>query len=414
MSLVADFITLLAALPERPDFWSFVCIPVVAGLVGWFTNWLAIQMTFHPLEFRGIRPWLGWQGIVPRKADKMSGRMVDDILSRLGTLSEIFHEMEPEKIAAHMARMLSARVEDYVDDIMGEHYRVVWENLPLMVRRRVYARVRKALPALMDNLVEDIGDNIDELIDLRGMVVELLRQDRHLMVRLFQDVGRQELEFVVRSGFTFGLLFGLVQMVLWYVWPRPVLMPLFGFVVGYATNWLALNLIFRPLRPVRLGPWTMHGLFLRRQPEVAEAFAALVTHEILTVQHIMASLLMGPKAERTRVLVKKHLRPLLEGGVTRTAIQLALGVEGYAGIKRILVDKTAGLSLAPLQDASFNHERSRNIEKLLCERMQALDSAEFQDLLRPAFKEDEWILIILGAVLGTIAGSLQLLLMFQV
>ncbi|WP_421711006.1 hypothetical protein [Alcanivorax sp.] len=48
----------------------------------------------------------------------------------------------------------------------------------------------------------------------------------------------------------------------------------------------------------------------------------------------------------------------------------------------------------------------------MAERMQALSSEEFQDLLRPAFQEDEWILIVVGGFLGAMAGVGQLLFMF--
>ena len=40
--------------------------------------------------------------------------------------------------------------------------------------------------------------------------------------------------------------------------------------------------------------------------------------------------------------------------------------------------------------------------------MLAMSNEEFQELSRPAFKEDEWILIMLGAVLGAMAGFGQL------
>ena len=36
----------------------------------------------------------------------------------------------------------------------------------------------------------------------------------------------------------------------------------------------------------------------------------------------------------------------------------------------------------------------------------------FQNLLRPAFREDEWILIVLGGVTGFIAGVIHLFVAF--
>ena len=46
------------------------------------------------------------------------------------------------------------------------------------------------------------------------------------------------------------------------------------------------------------------------------------------------------------------------------------------------------------------------------DRMQALSSEDFQDLLRPAFQEDEWILILTGGFLGAWAGLAQLVFVF--
>ncbi|TPS15715.1 DUF445 domain-containing protein, partial [Acinetobacter baumannii] len=34
--------------------------------------------------------------------------------------------------------------------------------------------------------------------------------------------------------------------------------------------------------------------------------------------------------------------------------------------------------------------------------------SEFEGMLRPAFKEDEWALIAVGAVLGFVVGELQI------
>ena len=74
----------------NPEFWKHLSIPVVAALVGWSTNWVAIRLTFQPLEFVGLRPYLGWQGIIPSKAGKMARIFVDKTMFRLGTLEEVF------------------------------------------------------------------------------------------------------------------------------------------------------------------------------------------------------------------------------------------------------------------------------------------------------------------------------------
>mgnify|MGYP001550381809 FL=1 len=50
-----------------------------------------------------------------------------------------------------------------------------------------------------------------------------------------------------------------------------------------------------------------------------------------------------------------------------------------------------------------------DVQNLLVQKMQQLDEKQFEALIRPAFEQDEWILITVGAVLGFVMGELQAL-----
>ncbi|HAU15763.1 MAG TPA: hypothetical protein DCS92_18740, partial [Gammaproteobacteria bacterium] len=73
---------------NHPEFWKYISIPFVAAVVGWSTNWLAIQLTFYPVNFFGIPPWLGWQGIIPKRGKKMAGIVVENTLDKISTMQE--------------------------------------------------------------------------------------------------------------------------------------------------------------------------------------------------------------------------------------------------------------------------------------------------------------------------------------
>ena len=48
--------------------WVYVSVPFAAAVLGWFTKIVAVKMIFYPVEFKGIRPYLGWQGQIPKHA----------------------------------------------------------------------------------------------------------------------------------------------------------------------------------------------------------------------------------------------------------------------------------------------------------------------------------------------------------
>lgn len=401
----------LPAFLSGPQTGLLLSLPLVAALVGWFTNWIAIEMTFRPLRYMGWRfLHLGWQGIVPAKAGKMAGLVVDHALTRLTSLSELFRELQPELLAAHISDHLNRDMVSHIDDVMYRHHPVFWESLPWLVKQRIHARIRRQVPVVVDGIVDELAENIEDLIDLRSMVVRQLSANPALVVRAFREVGASELHFVVRSGLWFGLLFGCVQLAVWLIWPEPWLIPIAGLLVGWVTNWLALNLVFRPLEPVRIGPFRIQGLFLQHKAQVAQRFAALVADEVLTLDNLLQEIMQGPQADRSRAIIRRHLTPVLDNNLVQAVVQFAIGAEGQAQLRQQVLGHVMSLSLHSLAEPRFHHERSRMIENLLYRRMLAMSNADFQNVLRPAFKEDEWILIALGAALGGVAGVLQMLL----
>lgn len=419
VGLYDQLIAFYHAFVNHPDFWAFMSIPLVAGIVGWGTNWVAIQMTFYPVKFLGIPPYLGWQGIIPRKGKKMASITVENTLDKISTMQEIFDQFEPHKIAHHIIKIADTRIEEITDEIMAERNAVLWENLPRILKNRAYTRIRRQLPQLMDGLIEDMQANIEDLVDPKELIIKKLSEDKNLLNRVFWECGEAEFKFVVNSGFWFGLMFGIVQMLWWWFDQSWWIMPAFGLLVGLATNWLALNLIFRPLNPIRIRLWPLsyriilQGLFLRRQNAVSEIYCRIVTSEILTIGHIMNEIFRGPRSDRVKTMLKRHLRKLVDGGVVKTVAQMAVGAEGFVELKRSIHEKTIELSLASFDDPVFSRERGKVVEQMFRERMQAMSAEEFQALLRPAFEEDEWILIVLGGVLGLMAGMAQLIFVFS-
>jgi len=71
--------------------------------------------------------------------------------------------------------------------------------------------------------------------------------------------------------------------------------------------------------------------------------------------------------------------------------------------------ETIDYAFEPLKDPEFNRRRSGPVQELIARRMKKLPPEDYCVMLRSAFKEDEWLLIGVGAALGFVAGWVQLL-----
>lgn len=400
----------------RPDFWGFITIPVVASIVTWLHVWMALKMVFYPIGFWGFKLGnlpVGWQGIVPRKAGKISGILVDQSLSKIGSLDEFFREMKPDEMAEFVSEALMENVDDFIDEVMTERNKTLWENLPNGIKRRIYDHVRKQVPNIMENLVTELTFSVEELVDMRDMVVKQMENDRALMVRMFLRVGQKEIDYIWHMSFWIGLFFGFVQMLVWLVVPWHWTLVFWAGLWGLLTNWIAIWMVFNPIEPKKIVGMTWHGAFMRRQAEVSEVFSHVSTRELFTIRQIMNEMMFGPKADKTRKVVKRHVSKLLDTPIVRTAIQMTMGWEEYAKLKDTIVDKSIAATMVPISDPGLNESRAEKVNELFLERMKKLTPMEFQNLLRPAFREDEWILIVLGGVTGALAGWIQLMLGFK-
>jgi uncharacterized membrane protein YheB (UPF0754 family) len=379
----------------------------MAAVTGWVTNWLAIQMSFYPVRFVGIGA-IGWQGVIPRKAEKMAHICIDRTLQKFGDLNAVYEKLEPHQIVEQVVSQLIPRVDEYIDEIMYENHPVLWDNLPIFLKNRIYQWARAELPSRIEELVEDFGDDLSDLVDLKALLSRELQRHPDLMNRIFQQAGSVELRSVINLGAVIGAVLGALIVPFWTRYPEPWLLPVAGFAVGFITNWLAINLIFAPVEPRRFLFWKVQGLFLRRQSEISDVWARLVAEELITVEKVADAMVNGAQGDRTRAIIQKHLRPLLDNSpVLKTVTQVSVGVTGYTELKKALYQKAVVASGEVFSDPAFNRGRAPVVAQVLAGQMKALGPDEFQGILRPAFHEEELQLMLVGGIFGAVGGLIQ-------
>lgn len=412
---------------------ELISVPLFMGAIGYITNWSAVWMLFYPLEFKGMKIpglWffvrlaprkvqqipgvmhggIGWQGIIPSRAAKMGSIAVDKGIAKLGSPAEFYRQLEPEKIAEHMVTSVQHELRGIVERIMEREHPRLWHDLPPQVREAVHARVRSQLPDIVHDVTEQIGEHIDQLLDVKLMVIRHLEANPELANRIFRDVGRKELRFMVNFGFFFAFLLGFPVVLITEAIPYWFVLPVMGTFVGWATNLVGIWMIFEPIEPRRIFGIKIQGLFLRRQNEAADIYSKVISENVLTLANIGDELLHGPSSDRTRLMLENALRPAVDRatGPARSAVRLLMGGQSYDTIRDSVALEAVQYTMTPLSDPEFNRVQGERIRILVRDRLREMSPADFVEMLRTAMKEDEWLLFLHGAVLGFGAGLLHL------
>ncbi|MDN5862557.1 MAG: DUF445 domain-containing protein, partial [Salinisphaera sp.] len=306
----------------------YASMPLVAAAIGFVTKIVAIWMMFHPIEFFGKPPYLGWQGIVPRKAGVMATIACDTMTSRLISPEDIFNRLDADRIAAEIEKPLLGVVDEMTREVASVYAPGLWESAPEMVKKQIIQHIQKEAPEIVRSIMNDIKADIDSVFDLKDMVITNLMRDKELLNRIFLEVGSGEFRFIRNSGLFFGFAIGIVQAVTWALTQSPWIMPLFGGFTGWFTDWLALKMIFNPKEPTRyLGLVKWQGMFHKRRMEVSSEYGRMIAKQIVTPKNIIDAVLRGRLSDRLFLVVQKQVQRVIDeqSGIARPVVVFAVG-----------------------------------------------------------------------------------------
>jgi len=390
-----------------------IAVPLVTAFIGYITNWAGVKMIFHPEEFVGValgRVKIGWQGVLPSKADTFAR----DVAGNVGAVvspAELAERLDPAEMEHLFEDRLDAELPGIVREVAETLAPGVWDQMAPEAQAMVLTQIRTEGRQVARDVFEDLRGISHELLDLERLVFDLLSGPNvKRLVRLFQEIGGKELRKIINLGFWLGLVVGIFQAATYTTFDQWWLMPIVGGIVGLGTNWLALQMIFRPVEPTRyLGLVTYQGMFPSRQDEIAEDYGRITAREILTPANLLRLVTEGEAGHRIAEVVLRRVderiqaaRPMVEMLTQRTLTE-----QDVAAVQALLVARV-GEALPELRPEIEAHIEERlQVAELVESRLKAMPKLEFERLLRGIFEQDEWILIAIGGALGAAVGVLQ-------
>ncbi len=390
----------------------FITVPTVTAIIGWITNLAAVKMIFYPRKFLGLGP-LGWQGILYKQGDKFAGSVADMVANELITSEELAARFQAKDlediIAKHMDPETSGTCAEIADEIGGAG---TWEKLPEHVQTMIVSQVQLQTRTIAGDVFEQVQSEGEEVLDIHEIVFgQLSGENVERLARLTKKIGKSEFKFIEYYGGIFGFIIGLGQVGAWQVMQTWWLMPIVGVLVGLVTNWLALQMIFRPQEPTKyfFGLFTYQGLFAKRQKDIARDYGETAEAEILTPQILISKLVEGEKSAEMTKQIMETVTTRIKGEVGKFKAMIPIEITDE------MFDKAQAIVTRRLMEKM--PEALPELEEYLADKMDVKNTVEdklgnmpkddFERVLRGIFEEDELTLILVGGVLGGAVGFLQ-------
>jgi uncharacterized membrane protein YheB (UPF0754 family) len=299
--------------------------------------------------------------------------------------------------------------EKVVNHAMEQKAGNIWKRVPERVKRVIFDRIAADIPKAIISLLEEIKEDHEKLIDFKKMYAETLLRDPELLNEFFLKCGKAEYKFITRFGWWFGLLIGIPLMLSWHFNPAAWFFPIAGILIGAFAHRFAIKMVFEPEQEKGFLFWQLQGSFIKRQDEVSEEYATIISQKVLTAENIWEFMLNENKGEAMYELMEKQVEEVLKdmtSGVVDTVAN-RFAPKQFQEIKTGIIKDIVFRLPAILRNLYGVFDKSLDIKNLLRERMQDMLPEDFVVVLRPAFEEEGWKLMFRGAVLGGIAGFAQ-------
>lgn len=369
---------------------AYLAVAVAGAALGYLVNRIAQHLTFAPVHPRGGP--LRLQGTVPRSTTWLAARyaaLVDDALL---SGQEIMSRLDPEELTGPARGALARNAADLTTTLIQRHRRGVWEFLPEQVQQLVLARARAAAPALAQRIIEQIEMDVADVLDLRHLVETRLAADPPLLADLGNRLTAPAARPVRVAGALIGLLLGLAAAGVLDVTGAPLVLPVFGLLIGLLSRTVAIRVVNLPALQPRL----------RRH--VSTVFAQLVS-EIVTFDAVLAELLHGSRAPRLHALVHREVRHTIDAqaSVVKPVLAVAVGSTNLREMRNAAGEeilRELPRVMAPAR--RYAHAAMAVRDTVWHRAMRTRDIVPA--LLRPVLEAAAWRLTVLTTLLGLAAG----------
>lgn len=177
-----------------------------------------------------------------------------------------------------------------------------------------------------------------------------------------------------------------------------------GFI-GWITNKIAIKMLFRPIKPIRLGFFTLQGVLPKRKDQIAVSIGETIEAQFVNKNELLNSLL----DEKTKQSILSSIETILIEKINQLVPPMFLAMLG-TGLQD-LVHKMLLEHGDELIEAMITKLQSSDdvmpIKQMVTDKINALDVLSFEKLVVAIVKKELRHIEVVGLLLGLLIGLAQ-------
>ncbi|MEY2812408.1 MAG: hypothetical protein RI991_1403 [Bacteroidota bacterium] len=189
-----------------------ISIPFISAFIGWFTNWIAIKMLFHPKEPTKIL-FITFQGVFPKRQRQFAEKLGKMVSTELISFKEIEEKIvNPENIKKLMP-FVEAKVDDFLRRKLSDAFPIISMFIGDSTINQLKTIFMAELDIIFPEMIASYMKNLESQLDLEKIVTEKVygfSSDK--MEAILVQIMSKEFKFIEVIGAVLGFIIGLLQV----------------------------------------------------------------------------------------------------------------------------------------------------------------------------------------------------------
>ena len=189
-------------------------IPFISAFIGWFTNWIAIKMLFHPknpVKILGITI----QGIFPKRQQQFAQKLGVLVATELLHFDDIASKLKDPK----QLETVTPYIEEHIDTFLRVKLQEKLPVVSMFIGDSTIGKLKEGMMEEINGLLPEVitryADTLSEKLDVEKMVTEKVANfSSDKLEEILTAIMSKEFRFVEIIGGVLGFMIGIVQIFL--------------------------------------------------------------------------------------------------------------------------------------------------------------------------------------------------------
>ena len=187
-------------------------LPLIAALIGWLTNYLAVKMLFHPklpIKILGI----SIQGVFPKRQKQLAEKLGTLVAEELFSVKDVAQKLKELATSSESMELVGKRIEKTIREKLVKSFPMLAMFLTDEMVEKVTNLFKSELQDFLGESAQDLGRKLEETLDVKELVrVKVEAFSSNKLEEILVAIMSKEFRFIEIIGALLGFFIGCVQV----------------------------------------------------------------------------------------------------------------------------------------------------------------------------------------------------------